>query len=469
MRWNLKSRTGKVKITFVIATLILFLTLIGKEPYAEERQESTFRLLAEQILMERLQCSILVLPAFLETEQEEGVVTGIFSEAMKKEFPLQEYLATAGGKTAEILAKEEAPTKDETFAKGEAIAKEEGLRKEEAALKEGSDEDNKGIEESRLDYDENALHIEESLMEELQKENRRYADMINGGSTTGEEMTPPESVKEMASEESGGFIKAAVPAYTYDWSKEWGYDELVSNFYAIDSSTELKEEYVSLDKLLNRDLTIEKSEGEEDLPRILIYHTHSQEAFADSREGETSDTIVGAGERLAELLREEYGFSVLHHTGEYDVENRDYAYSNSLPAIEALLEQYPSIEVVIDLHRDAVPEDTKLLMDLQGRPTARLMFFNGMSYSKGNGDIDYLENPYIEENLAFSFQAQVAANEYYPGIARRIYLKAYRYNMHLRAKSLLVELGAQTNTVEEIKNACDPLAHIIAIVLSDEL
>ena len=81
----------------------------------------------------------------------------------------------------------------------------------------------------------------------------------------------------------------------------------------------------------------------------------------------------------------------------------------------------------------------------------------------------YLENPHIQDNLAFSFQAQVAANEYYPGLARKVYLKAYRYNLHLKPKSMLIELGAQNNTVEEIMNACDPLAHILAIVLDGVL
>ena len=104
-------------------------------------------------------------------------------------------------------------------------------------------------------------------------------------------------------------------------------------------------------------------------------------------------------------------------------------------------------------------------MDLDGRPTARFMFFNGLSRTRKTGNISYLYNEYQEENLAFSFQAQVAANEYYPGMARKIYLTAYRYNMHLKPKSMLIELGAQTNTVEEIMNACDPLAHIISIVL----
>ena len=92
-----------------------------------------------------------------------------------------------------------------------------------------------------------------------------------------------------------------------------------------------------------------------------------------------------------------------------------------------------------------------------------------MSYLRNKGKIAYLENPYLQENLAFSFQMQVAANEYYPGLARKIYLKADRYNLHLCPKSLLVELGAQTNTVEEIMNACDPLAHIISIVLNGQM
>ena len=109
------------------------------------------------------------------------------------------------------------------------------------------------------------------------------------------------------------------------------------------------------------------------------------------------------------------------------------------------------------------------MMDLQGRPTARFMFFNGLSYIRKSGEIEYLENPHIQDNLAFSFQAQVAANEYYPGLARKVYLKAYRYNLHLKPKSMLIELGAQNNTVEEIMNACDPLAHILAIVLDGVL
>lgn len=261
---------------------------------------------------------------------------------------------------------------------------------------------------------------------------------------------------------SSGFELAAVPAYTYDWTKQWTEDDLRSEFFAVDGSTSMKEEYLDAERLLNEDLILHDNE-EAQGPQILIYHTHASEDFADSIPGDPSTTIVGAGDRLTELL-EGYGFRVLHDTGVYDQE-RDDAYEKALPAVEQILKENPSIEVVIDLHRDEMANDRRLVMDLQGRPTARFMFFNGLSYLRKQGEISYLENPYILDNLAFSFQAQVFANEYYPGLTRKIYLKAYRYNMHLCPKSMLIELGAQNNTVEEIMNACDPLAHVLAMVL----
>lgn len=243
------------------------------------------------------------------------------------------------------------------------------------------------------------------------------------------------------------------------------YETLVKNYYTIDASTAAGNDQLSIDKLLDKKMTVSK-EGEE--PKILIYHTHSQEAFSDSVPGDKSTTIVGVGERLTQILTDTYGYKVLHHTGEYDVKVRDDAYAQSLPAIEKLLAENPSIEVVIDLHRDEMPEGTKLLMDLDGRPTARFMFFNGMSRTRKTGNISYLYNENLQDNLRFSFQMQLTAAKYYPGLTRKIYLKSYRYNMHLKPKTLLVELGAQNNTVEEAMNACDPLAHILDLVLSGQ-
>ncbi|MDD7148119.1 MAG: stage II sporulation protein P [Lachnospiraceae bacterium] len=252
-----------------------------------------------------------------------------------------------------------------------------------------------------------------------------------------------------------------------DLEKLCDYDTLRKEFYAVDSTTSVGRDQIDLHKLMEQDMTLKQTDP--DKPQILIYHTHSQEAFADSVPGDDSTTIMGAGEVLAQILRERYGYNVIHHLGKYDVESRDYAYSNAAPALEKVLEENPDIEVVIDLHRDDMPEERHLVTQIQGRPTAQFMFFNGLSRTNTTGDIDYLENPNLGENLAFSFRMQLAAAEYYPGITRKIYLKGYRYNMQYRGKTLLIELGAQNNTVEEIRNACDPLAHILHLVLSGQV
>ena len=243
------------------------------------------------------------------------------------------------------------------------------------------------------------------------------------------------------------------------------YETLVREFYTIDANTMAGSDQLNVNQLSAKDMTISKDSAG---PQILIYHTHSQEGYVDSVPGDDSTNIQGVGEHLTQILRDTYGYQVLHHTGEYDVKTRDDAYANALPVISQILAENPSIQVVIDLHRDEVPESTRLVVDLDGKPTARFMFFNGLSRTKTTGDIDYLYNENLGDNLAFSFQMQRKAVEYYPGLTRRIYLKGYRYNMHLASKYLLIELGAQNNTLEEAMNACYPLAHILDMVLSGQ-
>lgn len=264
-----------------------------------------------------------------------------------------------------------------------------------------------------------------------------------------------------------GTFAEAEKRISVDLEKLCDYDTLRKEFYAVDSTTSIGRDQIDLHKLMEQDMTLKQTDASR--PQILIYHTHSQEAFADSVPGDDSTTIMGAGEVLAQILRERYGYNVIHHLGKYDVESRDYAYSNAAPALEKVLEENPDIEVIIDLHRDDMPKERHLVTEIQGRPTAQFMFFNGLSRTNTTGDIDYLENPNIGENLAFSFRMQLAAAEYYPGLTRKIYLKGYRYNMQYRGKTLLIELGAQNNTVEEIRNACDPLAHILHLVLSGQV
>ena len=283
---------------------------------------------------------------------------------------------------------------------------------------------------------------------------------------------------ENAVDENGNLVGEADPAEaaaqpaapTVDMSIEKlrDFDYLLSNFYTVDSSTMIGPEQLNADDLLSRSMKIDNTTGG---PKVIIFHTHSQEEFADSTPGDTATSIVGVGEYLTELLNKR-GIETIHDTGVYDIINgkldRSNAYEYAGAAVEKILEENPTVEVLIDLHRDGVAEGTRLVTEINGKPTAKIMFFNGLSRSRTNGNIDYLPNPYIQDNLAFSLQMQINAEENYPGFVRHIYLRAYRYNLHLMPKSLLVEAGAQTNTVEEMMNAMEVLADMLEDVLTGE-
>lgn len=259
---------------------------------------------------------------------------------------------------------------------------------------------------------------------------------------------------------SGGVSEKAV---TYPIEKLNDFDYLIQNFYQVDNTTTINGSQLNAEALLGKDMTLKHDAS---TPQILIYHTHSQEAYSDSIPGDAATSIVGVGDYLAKLLTEQYGLNVIHHKGEYDVGDRDHAYSRAGPALEQVLAENPSIDMVIDLHRDGVGENTRLVTNVNGKQTAQVMFFNGLSRTTKMGDIDYLYNPYIEDNLAISLQMKLAAAEYYPDFTRRIYLKGYRYNMHYCPKTMLIEVGAQTNTLEEAMNAMVPLADILNKVLT---
>lgn len=287
------------------------------------------------------------------------------------------------------------------------------------------------------------------------------------GSTSPTEPNTDTAQQEGEAEEvqQAAVIGSGEKVVTYAREKLNDFDYLMQNFYQVDNTTTISSSQLNADALLGKDLRLSHDAS---TPQILIYHTHSQEGYADSVEGDASTTVVGVGDYLTKLLTEQYGFSVIHHKGEYDVGDRDHAYSKAGPALEQLLAENPSIEVVIDLHRDGVREDTRLVTTMNGTQMAQIMFFNGLSRTTSTGDIDYLYNPNLADNLAFSFQMQLKAAEYYPGFTRRIYLKGYRYNMHYCPKTLLIEVGAQTNTVQEAMNAMVPLADVLNKVLTGQ-
>ncbi len=258
-----------------------------------------------------------------------------------------------------------------------------------------------------------------------------------------------------------GTLERPITGNTYVLEQLMDYDFLIKHFYSVHTSTTAGRDLMNAKDLLSRDMTMK---GDDSKPQILIYHTHSQEAYKDSGPGQT---VVGVGDYLTRLL-EAKGYNVYHDTSVYDLKNgqldRSKAYNYALDGITNILQQNPSIEVVLDIHRDGVGENLHLVTQVDGRDTAQIMFFNGLSQTP-EGPIEYLQNPYREDNLAFSLQMQLGAAAYYPGFTRKIYLKGLRYNEHLRPKSSLIEVGAQTNTYEEALNAMEPLSELLDMVL----
>ena len=195
------------------------------------------------------------------------------------------------------------------------------------------------------------------------------------------------------------------------------------------------------------------------------------EKFTDIRPGKIEDSVVGVGEELAKEL-EKRGYGTIHDKTKYDWMDgkidRSKAYNASLEGVTRQLGENPDVQVVIDLHRDSVGKKKHTYTTIEGKKTAIVMFFNGMSRNR-SGEISYLANPNREANLAFSLQLKCHAMELYDGFTKPIYLKGYRYNLHLKERALLIELGNENNTVEEAKNAAAPLAKVISDVLKGEV
>ena len=305
--------------------------------------------------------------------------------------------------------------------------------------------------------------------EDIPKENVTDETHIQEKKSESKESPEPVITNEPDVHDTTETIAAAVvphPVIDLSPAKLADYDYLLGQFYIVDSNTEADAVQISAEDFLNQDFKISK---DTESPQILIYHSHSQETFADSREGEEADTIVGVGDYLTQLLTENYGYKVVHLKEQFDMASgeldRSSAYDYARDYLEPYLQENPDIQVIIDLHRDGVPEDRHLVTEINGKPTAQILFYNGLSYTIEKGSLDYLPNPYIQQNLAFSFQLEYQAAQYYPEFYRGIYLAGYRYNLHLRPRSILLEAGAQTNTIQEVKNAMEPFADILNKVL----
>lgn len=387
------------------------------------------------------------LPGILETE---GMQTQTPVEWLRSKVEEQlPFLGTIQAKELEETEKDQ-ETDKKIMEENSDFLEAKLLEENQEAGPVGSGEENTGGVDAQSENQESAGNTESGSQQEAGTggENTQTADAGEGG------------------QQEASAANAIVNPISLDMFQDFDY--VISNFYTIDKTTSINSDQLNAPALVSEDL---KMTTGSDQPQILVYHSHSQEEFIDSDPGNPSNSIVGVGEYLVTLLRDTYGYNVLHVTDTFDIVDgkldRNKAYNYAQDKISQVLEENPSVEVVIDLHRDGVPDDKHLVTDVNGKPTAKIMFFNGLSRTNQNGDIEYLPNPYIQDNLAFSLQLALQAKQYYPDWLRTIYLRGYRYNLHLRPKALLVECGAQTNTVEEEMNAMEPLADVLNKVLKE--
>lgn len=210
----------------------------------------------------------------------------------------------------------------------------------------------------------------------------------------------------------------------------------------------------------------------EEGPQILIIHTHGSEAYTpdgtdvytpsdnNTRTLDTNYNMVRVGTEMEKVFTE-MGLGVVHDTTLYDYPQYNGAYDRSAQAVKAYLEQYPTIRIVLDVHRDAlIGEDGtvyKAVTTVDGTSTAQVMLVLGSS--EGG------EHPNWMENLTLACKIQNGMNTLYPTLARPMTMRSSRYNQQLCSGSLLVEVGTHGNTLQEALSAARLFARSAGQVL----
>lgn len=207
-----------------------------------------------------------------------------------------------------------------------------------------------------------------------------------------------------------------------------------NKYHDIDIAAELEKQP---DVSLKRDGSVE----------ILLYHTHTTEAFqGETRTQDNSRNVVAVGEKVAAEL-EAAGFGVVHDTTCHDYPSYNGSYDRSGETIQRNLEQYPGIQVAIDIHRDALGTSdarTKPTVMVNGRKAAQIMIVSGCD---DDGTIGF---PDWEYNLRLAVRCQQAVSDLYPSLARPLSFCPKKYNEHMTHGSILVEFGTDASTLDEV-------------------
>lgn len=227
---------------------------------------------------------------------------------------------------------------------------------------------------------------------------------------------------------------------------------------------------INIAEMLNAPLTFDmKGEG----PKILIVHTHGTESYSpegaevyqtdkSDRSLDKAQNVVAVGEAMKRVF-EERGISVIHDTTLHDHPDFNGSYENSRKTIEGYLAKYPSICMVLDVHRDAFIYDdgskAKFVSETDGKKVAQLMFVVGT-------DAGGLNHPKWRENMKLALKLQNHINGRYPTLMRGINLRTERFNGHTTCGSMIIEVGSSGNTLTEAINGAEYGAEAIAEFLN---
>lgn len=202
-------------------------------------------------------------------------------------------------------------------------------------------------------------------------------------------------------------------------------------------------------------------------PEVLIVHTHTTESFTDSgktkysasdtdRSTDSNKNMIAIGMVIKELLESE-GIGVIHDTAVHDYPSYSGAYTRSMATVKNNLKKYPSIKVVLDIHRDGIVRDdgtkVKVVADIEGEKAAQCMFVVGSNAT--------LTHDNWKDNMRLACKLQKYANENYPGLMRPIILRKERFNQQASNGAIIIEVGSNGNTLEEAKAGAKYMAKTI--------
>lgn len=191
-------------------------------------------------------------------------------------------------------------------------------------------------------------------------------------------------------------------------------------------------------------------------PTVLIFHTHTTESYQMldkgwytksyvTRSNDPKTNMVRVGDEITEQLRAA-GFNVIHDTKIYDT-TYNGSYDRSGAAIDKYLKEYPSIQVILDIHRDAMQQSDgtrlKPTTEINGKKAAQIMIISGCEEGKVKGFPDW------KYNLRFAMELQKRCQDEFPSLMRPLYFSRRKYNMHKSHCSLLIEVGSDSNTLDE--------------------